>query len=192
MEKDYSKEVWIDVIGYDGFYKISNFGNIKKCLCKNQFGIFKIERTISPYKNEKGYLKVGFVKDKKRKIEKLHRVVAFHFLDNPENKPEINHKDGDKLNNHVSNLEWCTRSQNIKHSWENGLSIKRFGKDNHSSKSVDQFEIDGSFIRTWECMSDAGRANGISSSKICCVCKGTRITAGGFKWSYTNQTNYIL
>lgn len=112
-------EIWKPINNFEDYYEISNFGNIRKIGGKNQFGKFKIFKNIKPYMNEKGYLKVGLSKNNRRKIYKLHRLVAEHFLPNPNNYPEINHIDFNKQNNRVDNLEWCTHKENIQHYWEN-------------------------------------------------------------------------
>lgn len=110
----------------------------------------KTGKFVSQYINEDGYKKCTLrMDDQKRKTFFVHRLVANTFLDNPENFLEINHKDGNKTNNNLDNLEWCTHSQNIKHAWYTGLikntkqrmdkirnQKKRMGKDNHKSKSV--------------------------------------------------------
>lgn len=184
MEKEYNNEIWVDVIGFNGFYKVSNFGNIKKHLGSNQFGIFHIDKNIQPYENEKGYLKVGLTINKKRKIEKVHRLVAKHFIPNPKEYPEVNHKDGNKLNNHYSNLEWCNRKQNMKHASDNNLLSNRYGEFNNSAKAVLQYDLQGNLIKKWAYMKEAENALSVKSSKICNVCKGKRKTAGGFVWKY--------
>lgn len=79
------------------------------------------ERVLKPNPNLKGYLQVGLTLNGKKYPKRVHRLVAEAFIPNPHNLPQINHKDGNKLNNSVSNLEWCTNRENIKHSWDNGM-----------------------------------------------------------------------
>lgn len=114
-------EIWKPIKNYENLYEISNLGRIRKIGGKNQFGNYKVDKMITPYKNEKGYLRVGLSKNNKRKIFKLHRLVAEHFLPNPNNYPEINHIDFNKQNNRVDNLEWCTHKENIQHYWQNKM-----------------------------------------------------------------------
>lgn len=96
----------------------------------------KSKKYIKPRINENNYLIIDLYKNNLRKTYKLHRLVAQAFLDNPDNLPQVNHKDCNKLNNNIRNLEWCTASQNTKHAWENGLkentrkAIRRLGKIN--------------------------------------------------------------
>jgi hypothetical protein len=103
-------EVWKDVNGFEGFYKISNRGRIKS-LERNVTGKLGSVRTLpekelTPTDNGKGYMVVTLYKDGKRHFRKIHKLVAEHFIPNPENKPEVNHKDGNKRNNFKANLEW--------------------------------------------------------------------------------------
>jgi transcriptional regulator with XRE-family HTH domain len=110
-------EVWIDVTGFEGEYAISNTGKVwsyrRKIMLKLQ-------------KNKRGYLltKLGSYE---RKSCRVHRLVAEHFIDNPERKPHVNHIDGNKLNNNAKNLEWCTTQENSRHAWYNGFYELREG-----------------------------------------------------------------
>lgn len=107
------------VRGYDGMYLVSRAGQIYSK---------RTNRFLSPSVNEKGYLTVEFRKNRKRKREKLHRVVAMEFVENPFLNKEVNHKDGNKNNNNAENLEWCTRSENLKHAYKMGLKKPCYGK----------------------------------------------------------------
>lgn len=106
------EEIWKDVSGYEGLYQVSSFGNVRK---------FKNHFILKKGKHHKGYLYVSLTKSKINKKVKIHRIVALSFLDNPENKTQVNHKDGNKQNNILSNLEWTTPSENLKHAWDNKL-----------------------------------------------------------------------
>ena len=101
-------EVWKDIPGYEGIYQASNTGKIKSLSRKYH----PKDKLLTPY-NRSGYLCVGLYK----KYQFVHRLVAETFIPNPENKPTVNHKDGDRYNNYVENLEWATYSENIKHSY---------------------------------------------------------------------------
>lgn len=109
-------EVWKDIKGYYGIYEVSNFGNVKSLHSRN-FGMIL-------NKINDNYLYVNLFYKKKRLKIGIHRLVAIAFIPNPENKPQVNHIDGDKLNNNVSNLEWSTSKENIIHSYKNNLQIK--------------------------------------------------------------------
>lgn len=126
------KEIWKDVEGYEEFYQISNFGEVRsKDRWRNNGSKSRYllkSKTMTKSKTTTGYWKIGFFKDGKRREFKIHRLVAFAFIPNPENKPNINHKDGNPLNNHISNLEWCTQSENLQHAYETGLRKTNFHK----------------------------------------------------------------
>ena len=112
------KEIWKDIKGYEGKYQISNKGNIRS-LNYRRTGKTKI---LQPGKDKDGYLLIGLRKDGKKKTYKIHRLVAEAFLENPNKKPQINHIDGNKQNNHISNHEWTTNKENMAHSYTNGLA----------------------------------------------------------------------
>lgn len=114
MKKDV--EYWADVVGYNGIYQISNFGNFRKWLKTNKTFMYPKQ-----YENKEGYLRVGLSENYNRKTYLVHRLVAEYFVDNNDNKSEVNHKDGIKHNNKESNLEWVTRSENMKHAHKTGL-----------------------------------------------------------------------
>lgn len=116
-------EQWKDIKGYEGFYQVSNKGNVRTISymhCSNG-RLYRIdcERLLTPTDNGNGYLIVGLKKNYKRKNHYIHRLVADAFLDKPDRKDYVNHIDYDKKNNDVSNLEWCTQVENIKHSKPN-------------------------------------------------------------------------
>lgn len=119
------EEIWKDIPEYEGLYQVSNLGKVKNLFNYHS----KKQSFIKPYKDAKGYLKIALFKDRKRKYFLAHRLVAFAFIENLQNKPYINHKNGIKNDNHVSNLEWCTDEENKKHAIENNL-YKLL--DNHS------------------------------------------------------------
>ncbi len=130
-------EIWRDIKGYEGLYKASNEGRIKALdrISRNMWGDFLHKgRILKPYKHKQGYYFVNLKKDKKQKFVKIHRLVALTFIPNPENKPQVNHLDGIKTNNNVTNLEWVTPKENIAHAWETGLTKKKYGEANNRSK----------------------------------------------------------
>jgi hypothetical protein len=125
MEKIIMFEEWKDIEGFENLYQVSNFGNVKSLqhyTIKSNGVIqnFK-ERILQPGNMTSGYCFVGLTRNKKCKNFAVHRLVAKAFIPNPNNFSDINHKDGNKKNNHVENLEWTTRSKNLKHAVNNGL-----------------------------------------------------------------------
>ena len=137
------------------------------------------------------YLIVVFSIGGKRKVQAIHRMVAICFIKNPDNKPCVNHKDGDKHNNHHSNLEWATYSENNQHSYNTGLKKYRplhykgkKGYDHNRSKEVFQYDTNGIIVGTFGSISEAFRITGISYTDISKVALGKMYSAGGFIWSY--------
>lgn len=127
------KEEWVDIKGFEGRYKISNKGEIVRYAVTDVYKSGKIinrgEKIIKPSISGNGYLKVGLNKDSKFYNKNLHRLLAEHFIPNPDNLPCVNHIDGNKLNNNLDNLEWCTAKYNSKHSFDNGMSnISEYSK----------------------------------------------------------------
>ena len=118
------KEEWKDIKNYEGLYQVSNLGNVKS-LERNKSngkGLVKIdEKILTQNITNWGYCKVALYKNGARKYYKVHRLVAEAFIPNPNNKEQINHIDGNKLNNNVNNLEWNTRIENMNHARINGL-----------------------------------------------------------------------
>ena len=121
---------------------MSNFGRIKTCehsiIRKDGKPLSIPERYIEGSKDTKGYLQVELKKDGKRKIKFIHRLVAEAFIENPQNKEQVNHKDGNKLNNYASNLEWVTCKENIHHAWENKLNKPVVGEKHKNHKLTEE------------------------------------------------------
>ena len=120
-----TNEIWKDIEGYEGLYQVSTYGNIKSLpkVRRNGTGTYiQKERLLKPSNTSTGYKKVELCKDGKRKGFKVHRLVAIAFIPNPDNKPEVNHIDGNKINNNIDNLEWVTSSEKTIHAYETGLS----------------------------------------------------------------------
>lgn len=121
---------------YEGLYSITEDGDV--------FG-HKYNRFLKPALNRRGYRRVDLYKNGKGRTSKIHRLVSITYIPNTENKREVNHIDGNKLNNHISNLEWCTRSENLKHAFKNNLHKidTKIGEDHNNAKlkEVDVIEI---------------------------------------------------
>lgn len=127
-----------------------------------------------------GYYLVTLVHEGKRKNCFIHRLVATAFIDNPENKPMVNHIDGDKTNNHINNLEWCTAKENSVHAVRTGLTTT-----DSIEKSVHQINLNtGDILNTFKSLKDAYNTTKIQSQNISKVCRGLRKQAGGFYWKY--------
>ena len=132
--KEIDGEEWRDIVGYEGLYQISNFGRIKSFHYKNP-SVLRVSISNS------GYKRLVLSKNGKYESVCIHVLVAKAFIPNLENKREVNHKDGDKSNNCVDNLEWVTRSENMKHAHKNKLLNLKYGAENPIAKlTVDDVE----------------------------------------------------
>jgi len=131
------KEQWKDIKDYEGHYKISNLGRVKNVKRNNNRynKLLKLKKGTDKYK----YYHISLFKNGLCKEVSIHRLVAQAFIPNPDNKPEVNHIDGNKVNNKIDNLEWCTHKENFKHASKNGLLIncgRKKGKIMKDLKSI--------------------------------------------------------
>lgn len=171
------KEEWRPVVGYEGIYEVSEYGDIAS-LNYNKTGVRSIRK---PKITKDGYLEIALCRDSKMKHVRVHRVVAMAFIPNPNNLPQINHKDENKLNNHVENLEWC----NLKYNVNYGTAIERRSKK--ISIPVVQMSLDGDIISEYESVSEAAKQVGLSTGDIVNVCNGKHVSAHGYKWRYKDD-----
>lgn len=177
------KEIWLDIKGYEGQYQISNFGNVKSLSRKIWNGKVyasypEIILKTFPYENK--YLNVKLYKNSKLKTYMVHRMVAEYFIPNILDKREVNHKDGNKHNNHISNLEWVSHKENAIHAFENGLTNTK-----HMDKEIIQLK-DGVVINTFKSISEGERQTNIKVCNISSCCHGRQKTAGGYEWRFAN------
>lgn len=166
-----NKEIWKIIKDYNN-YMISNFGKVKS-LKKNIILKPEIRRN---------YYSVQLYKNKKPKHFQIHRLVAIAFIENTNNLKYINHKDENKLNNNVNNLEWCTASYNVNY----GTAIKRAIEK--KSIAICQYDKKGNYLNTYSSFMNAQRETGIFNNNIVKCCKGERKTAGGYIWKYKKET----
>lgn len=197
--EDIEGEVW-NACTVSENYLVSNFGRIKSLsrnieVFKNRISTKKA-CIIKQRKNESGYLNSSLCINKKGVHLKPHRLVAFSFIPNPENKRTVNHKNGIKTDNRVENLEWHTHSENGLHSYKelgrvSGL-IGMFGSKHQNSRPIVQLNIDGDFVSEFECFSQANRMYGYSRSNMVSVCRGKRKWAHGFRWMYKEDYEKLI
>lgn len=116
-------EIWKDIIGYEGYYEVSNKGRVRSKY-----------RILKPQLQANGYYTIRLSKNNIVQMKRVHRLVAETFIENRDNKKQVNHIDGNKLNNVTDNLEWVTPSENTKHSYDNNLQKKPKGELNSQAK----------------------------------------------------------
>lgn len=179
------KEVWKNIIGYENLYQISNKGfvaSLDRIVNGNQ---------QNPYRNLKGkvlrsgvdgmgYKRINLLKNGKQKSFTIHRLLAIYFINNSNNLAEVNHIDGNKLNNSLNNLEWCSHKANMKHARDNGLIV------NYKTSKVLQYDKNENLINRYGSIINASKETKINKSTISRNCRNIRPTAGGFVWKYDN------
>lgn len=166
------KEVWKDIPNYEGLYQINNFGNIKSLYN------YRGKNNILKPRIKRGYYTIGLRKDGKRKWIGIHRLLADTFIPNPNNYPVVNHKDENKLNNNLDNLEWCTVSYNNSY----GTRLERV--KSKVAKTIMQYDLKGNFIKEYTSLMDASRELKFSAANISNCANGKFKQANGYIWKY--------
>lgn len=191
-----NKEVWMDIKGYEGLYQVSNHGRVKSLerKVKNGRGIRIVNEKILKSKiNNDGYHRITIIKNNKYKAYLIHRLVASHFIINFNNKKDVYHIDGDKLNNYYENLGLCNRKDTIKRAWENGRcenvrkSISKIGKKYGSINSKKYRSKKVTCIETgitYNSATEVGIQLNINQGNISKCCNGKLKSAGGFSWKF--------
>ena len=154
-------EIWKDIPGCEGRYWVSNLGRIKS-----------INKILTPDKSQKGYLRARIAVGGKQKSLKIHRLVAMLFIPNPDNLPQVNHKNEDKADNRVCNLEWVDNRTNY------------CLNTNKAHGCIKVVMIDSGKETVFESVKQAARTVGISRYSITAACRGTQKVAGGKKWRF--------
>lgn len=186
-------ETWKPVVGYEGFYEVSNLGRVRSVSriahIKRGNGEYDYRvkgKIVEPQERRHGYLAVCLYgkesKNGRFTQKSVHRLVAEAFLPNPNGYSEVNHLDENKQNNALSNLEWCDRKHNVNY----GTTQKRRSEkiiNGPKSKAVDQLDMDGNYIRTFPSMQEASR-NGYAAGNIYKAIHKTYSQAYGYKWRY--------
>lgn len=180
---------WVP-IKWDTSYEINRDGEVYFKGGYTSNGKRRRSQFVAKTLGDKGY----YIVHLNKKVYLLHRLIAETFIPNPNNLPEVDHIDGTRQNNSISNLRWVTHKENL----NNPVAIQReidshtgkTGKYCHNSVSITQLDLDGNYIREWDSMADVTRELGISTGNICSCCQGKYKTAGGYIWKY-NQSPQI-
>jgi hypothetical protein len=184
---------WKDIPGYQGLYQVSNNGEVKslKKEVKTKSNSLRTvsERILKTAVNQHGYVVINLYKEGVSKNWRVHRLVALVFCSNPNDLNVVNHIDGNKLNNHYSNLEWCTHSDNVKHAYSLGLmSATRNrlgfkGKLHKDSKPVIQSTLCNKFVKEHESI-NMTKEDGYTPQNVHKCCIGKLKTHQGYKWAF--------
>lgn len=169
------KEIWKEIKGFEGRYSVSTLGNIRND---------KTNKNLNPFTHNNGYKRVSFRSKGIINYFLVHRLVASSFIENTENKRTVNHKDGNKSNNVLSNLEWATDKEQAKHAIDFNLRVGKKGAENKLSFPVYQFNLNGDFVQKHDSVNCAKRLLG-KHLHISEACNGKRKTAGGYLWKYS-------
>ena len=189
-------EIWKSVKDYEGLYEVSNKGNVKTIphYVNTRYNKREVKgKILKPTKNNNGYIRVGLSKNGKQIIYSIHRLVAIAFIENVNNLRCVHHRDSNKHNNNLENLEWISIKDNTKRAYLDGLfkpvspTKGKFGKDNHRSKQIAQFTKNNELIAEFEGARDAMRKTGIDNRLISKVIAGKNKTAKGYIWKLIVQ-----
>lgn len=194
--KNLLNEIWKDIKNYEGLYRVSNYGRVKSLDRKADKTHHYFEKIMKMSKDCDGYYIVSFCKNGKSKQQRVHNLVGKAFVDNPENKPIYNHLQPvtkDYCNNHYTNLVPSTYSENIKYAYNLGTkkpcsNMKGIiGKNNPCSIKVIQYDLNGNFIKEWDCINDIERELGYLHGNIVSCCKKRYKQAYGYIWRHKEE-----
>ena len=175
-------EIWKDILGYEGLYQVSNYGNVMSLSFGPKNTSFTyIKQLLKTSNSSTGYVHVQLYKNGKSQTVNVHRLVANAFVENPFNKPEVNHIDSNRSNNHAYNLEWVTHSENLKKRNRILPSIKN---SNLSVCHILQYSLNGQFIKEWNDIDDISRSLNFQRNNIISCTKGFRKSSYGYIWKW--------
>lgn len=184
------KEIWKDILGYEGYYQVSNMGRVKSLDRDIIYSNGRITKTkgkiLNGFIKPKGYISVDLYKNNKRAKFYIHRLVAFAFIPNPDGKEQINHLDENPENNCVNNLEWCTCKENLNYGNHNKNLSNSSINNPSKSRRILQFDFEGNFIKEFPSAKEVERQLNLFATGIIRCCRGRYGVkqCGGYKWKY--------
>lgn len=183
-------EIWKDIKGYEGSYQISNYGRVRS-LCRSGVDGRNLKGAIMHgTDNGNGYLSVMLTKERRGKRFYIHRLVAEHFILNPDNLSDVNHiNEFEKWNNTVSNLEWMSHLDNMNYGTrkERVSQLYKGAPQNKWCRKVYQLDSHGDIVEVFDTVAEASRITGINYGGIAKCCAGEFISSGGFMWIYAED-----
>lgn len=193
----YKDEIWKDILGYEGIYQVSNMGRVKSLARQIRTGktmsYQQLKERILKTNNKvcnSGYETVVLCKEGIQTTKTVHRLVAEAFIPNPDNMRCVNHRDENKRNNFVDNLEWCSQAYNVMYGSLQKERIKVLRNNSKKAcKPVLQYSKEGKFIREWSSAAEVERKLGYHSSDISMCCKNKIKSSRGFIWRYKNEAS---
>lgn len=182
MNGEYKNEEWRAVSGYEGRYEISNYGRVKNV---------KLNHILKPLLVIGGYFRVDLSSNNNVKHFRLHKLVAEAFIPNPNNLPQINHKDENKSNNRADNLEWCTAKYNANYGTAIKRRVEHTNYKNRSNekkyKPILQFTLDNVFVKRWKSAFHCEQETNMRATGIRGCCRGVYKSSHGFLWRYEHE-----
>lgn len=175
------EEIWKDIKGYEGVYQVSSFGNVRSYTRRVLYPSGRPHtytgKLVKQEKTKDGYRRVQLSKDSVDKKFSVHRLVAETSIENPNNFPQVNHKDENRENNRLENLEWCSASYNINYGTRNAKISSR-------AKMVKQIDKNGHIVAVYSSAMVASKSIGCDLSFLYKCCRGEVKTCSGYRWEY--------
>lgn len=171
------EEIWKDIPNFNGY----------QASCQGRIFSQKRNKVLKTNKNEKGYLRVNLSVNGKRTSQRVNRLIAMTFLDNPDNLPEVNHKNGNKEDNTVNNLEWCTHLYNMQEAYKNNqIPPRKANKTSFTPKQVLKYDLDNNLLNKYNTLSEASKLNNINPQTLSRYCLNQR-KSKDYIWRYADK-----